>query len=192
MIGDAIRALREGRDDITAFVHLCKAWGNPAMLTPVGLMLAFKMALRSKDPILETGSGLSTIVLGLAAEQIGQSVTSLEHDAAHAKVTQQALDDANIHTVGLYHCPVLGGDGSPGLPDHIGFWLHDGPMDFDGRSKAFDLFAERAKHGRVLVDDFGTYPETVEAKLIATHRLTIVPEIFGLAVCVPRVQQPKG
>ncbi len=192
-----IKALRAGNDGIETFRALHKAWGNDFSLRPVSLMLAFKMACRSDDPFVETGSGLSSIVLGLAAERRNVSVTTIESDAEHAKITQAALDDAGIFTVGVNHCP-LDDKGlptnMPGIPARVGFWLHDGPMSFDGRTAIFPLLADQIRHARIMVDDIGApgYLDHMVAALRDTHRITTIPDAAGVALCVPRSTSDQG
>jgi hypothetical protein len=184
-MNEIIKAIRDGRADIKVFTDLHAAWGNDFSLRPVGLLLAFKWALRSKDPILETGSGISTLVLGLAAERTGNSVISLDHDEDQTKRTQALLDESGINVVGLYHSPI--DDPVPGIPHHVGFWLHDGGLEVPVRLRAIDTFADRVRYGRVMIDDAGMFLPEIEAKMVGTHRITFVPDTMGIALCVPRV-----
>lgn len=192
-----IDRIRGGAEDIKVFRELHAAWGSAYSLRPISLMLAFKMACRCDDPFIETGSGLSSIVLGLAAERRNVSVTTIESDADYAKATQAALDDAGIFTVGVNHCP-LDEKGlltnTPGLPSRVGFWLHDGPLTFDGRNAVFGMLADHVRHARIMVDDIGApgYLDHTVAALRDTHRITTIPDALGVAICVPRSTSDQG
>jgi Methyltransferase domain len=82
------RELVEGWDD--------KRWGaGPEYLDAVAAA-----AVAESGPVLECGSGLTTLVLAAVSEQTGSSVWSLEHDARCFDVLQARLRqlrlDANV------------------------------------------------------------------------------------------------
>lgn len=52
-------------------------------------------------PILEWGSGLSTVLLGLAAQRQGNTVWSLEHDPLWAGRVASTLDRYGVTSVRL-------------------------------------------------------------------------------------------
>lgn len=187
------KALRDGHSTIKTMREAHKARSTIYTMQPIGLLLAYHMARRSPDTIVETGSGLSTVILGLAAEAAGQSVICIEHDAEQAKRTQEMLDDAGVYTVGLNVCPVLKGGtyDPPGLPKHIGFWLHDGPLDFTARTAAFKMMTSDRRVGSILIDDFDFYPDSTISEIKGAYRVKRVPDINGIAVCVPRVSDQK-
>ena len=53
-------------------------------------------------PILECGSGLSTILLGLVAQRNGNKVWALEHNAFFAEKVRSTLKSYGIKSVELY------------------------------------------------------------------------------------------
>jgi hypothetical protein len=55
----------------------------------------------ARGPILECGSGLSTILLGLVAERTGNEVWSLEHDTFWVEKVSLTLKRHNISSVRL-------------------------------------------------------------------------------------------
>lgn len=84
------------------FVTLHEAWGNPWAASPGFLIAAYSMAKNAKGPVLETGSGLSTLVMAAA----GAKVTSLEHDLGwYRKITgllrKYGLADSGVQYVRL-------------------------------------------------------------------------------------------
>jgi hypothetical protein len=191
-----IQALWDGKETIETFRALHKAWDNDYSIRPVSLMLTFKMALRATDPIIETGSGLSTIVLGIAGHRIGQSVTTLEADEGHAKATQDMIDKLGIETVDLSVCGVtheLFYD-PPGMPSRFGFWLHDGPMTFEGRMAGLDVMGARVATARIMIDDINVpgYLDAIVKHLGPTHRIKTVPDALGVALLVPRSTSDQG
>lgn len=71
---------------------LMRGWGNPFMSAWEDFIRAFLRYVRETDgPILECGSGLSTVLLGVAAARAGRRVYSLEHDPAWAERARRVL-----------------------------------------------------------------------------------------------------
>ena len=76
---------------------LMRGWGNPSMSAWEDFIRAFLKCARETDgPILECGSGLSTVLLGVAASRTGRKVYSLEHDPAWAERARRALRRYNV------------------------------------------------------------------------------------------------
>jgi len=88
------------------------AWGNEAWSADPGYLhaLARRMA-QVTGPVLECGSGLTTIVLGVLAELRGVHVLSLEQDAWWASFVQSELSRLKINQVTLVHTPLSTYDG---------------------------------------------------------------------------------
>ena len=103
-----LRALSEGdwptdRD----LANLFYGWGNPShAANPEYLRFCIKLARESPGPILECGSGLSTIVLGLEAAHGRSSVHTLEHIPFWAQKVQKILDENEIARVNLHVAPL--------------------------------------------------------------------------------------
>jgi len=87
------------------------AWGNENWSADAGYLeaLARRMA-RTTGAVLECGSGLSTIVLGVLAERRGVQVLSLEQDAWWASYVQSELTRLHITQVELVHTPLIAHD----------------------------------------------------------------------------------
>src|SRR6185295_10761258 len=106
----AVRRLRKlppGRDPSTrllrAFVY---GWDNEAFSAgPDFLGAAYRYA-RADGPILECGSGLSTILLGLAAQRRGGRVWSLEHDPVWVDRVRAVLEQLQITSVEVIPAPL--------------------------------------------------------------------------------------
>ena len=71
---------------------LVGGWGNRSMSAWEDFIRAFLGYARETDgSILECGSGLSTVLLGLVAERTGRKVYSLEHDPVWADRARRVL-----------------------------------------------------------------------------------------------------
>lgn len=149
------------------------AWGNPAFTadaTYVGELLT--RVARCGGPVLECGSGLTTIVAALVGEGRGLTIWSLEQDAAWARCVAHRLAMNDIGNVVLRHAPLrdYGGyvwydvDGMQ-LPEHFDLVLCDGPAEFDAAGDAYPLWrygllpvlaARGITVGEILLDDATT------------------------------------
>ena len=101
---------------------LISGWGNNAWSALDDYLAAcIEYALTTNGPILECGSGLSTILVGAIAEKRGVSLWSLEHNPGWAKKSQVYLDKYDIKAVSLCVRP---------LRDYGSFSWYDPPMEF--------------------------------------------------------------
>jgi predicted O-methyltransferase YrrM len=82
--------------------NLIYGWGDNSWSAKEEFIQATVQAARqTQGPILECGSGLTTLLLGLVAMQTGRRVWVLEHNASWAKKVQNALARHNIHGVNV-------------------------------------------------------------------------------------------
>ena len=117
------------------FAELAYGWGNEAWsATSDYLEACLKHAMEARRPILECGSGLTTIVLGRLAEAIGTTVCSLEHEAHWAARVQRVLDQRRIRAANVVVTPLRSyGDfdwydiDPTAIPDSFGLVVCDGP-----------------------------------------------------------------
>lgn len=87
--------------------ELVYGWANETMsASEEYLQAVFRHASRTRGPILECGSGLSTLVLGVAARGSRQNVWSLEDDAFWASIVRQALARFQIGGVEICESPL--------------------------------------------------------------------------------------
>jgi hypothetical protein len=77
--------------------------------------------LNIKYPILECGSGLTTIITGIIAEQAGNSVWSLENSEEWSVRVQNVLKEFKINSVHLYVKP---------LKNYGRYYWYDPPLRF--------------------------------------------------------------
>lgn len=89
------------------FQNLVYGWGNQAWSAQSGYLRAIvQAAQRTPGPILECGSGLSTLVLGLAAEATGKRVWSLEHSPEWAGRLRSELTALRVRGIELCDAPL--------------------------------------------------------------------------------------
>ncbi len=92
-------ALESGND---VFNRLIYGWGNQAYAAEHEYLLAsLRSTQAAEGPVLECGSGLSTLLTGIVAAQSGNTIWSLEHHPFWAERVQRALDDHGISSVRL-------------------------------------------------------------------------------------------
>jgi hypothetical protein len=122
------RALRRFRRDPAAAMEpgsrilpdLIYGWGNEEWSALHEYLVAcVKEALASDGPILECGSGLTTILVGAVMQQRNGTLWSLEHTPAWADRVARCLARFRIDAVRLCRVP---------LNDYAGFTWYDPPM----------------------------------------------------------------
>lgn len=157
--------LRSGtRPKMTLLHRLARGWGNQWWSASPNLVTAVLDWLpKTTGPILECGSGLTTLVLAVAAAQSGRPVISLEHDQEWADRVLAALPDHLCAHVTLRLTPIKEfGEfdwysvSPDDLPPRIGLVLCDGPPGGTrgGRYGLAPVVAKRlAARCVVLLDD---------------------------------------
>jgi predicted O-methyltransferase YrrM len=156
---NAVESLRNGNDSADVFSALVQGYDNPYTATPEYLFAAYKVALETKAPILECGSGLTTLVLAIAAEKTGQEVYALEHEPAWLHKTQEMLDKygLNKENINLKFSPLTDyGDFKWYItppPMNYGLVLCDGPQRKHGRSGLYKVLGDSMQNAIVLADD---------------------------------------
>ena len=95
---------RTGRVPASLIADLHAAWGNTGWSADAGFVIELaNRTLASPGPFLDCGSGLSTIVAGVIAEQRGARVWSLEQDPAWYEHMRGALAAHDVLSVDLRH-----------------------------------------------------------------------------------------
>ena len=115
--------------------RLILGWNNEAWSGSLAFLRASLDAIaRTDGPILECGSGLSTIVVGWAAKRANRPLLAIEHSAPWAKVvmkhiTRHRLDNVRVCHVDLCDFGEFDWYGVPpdDLPRNIGLVICDGP-----------------------------------------------------------------
>lgn len=92
--------------------NLVEHWKNPGWVASEEYLVAcVEHAIFSKGPILECGSGLTTMLLGVIAAERGNTVWSLEHSATWYQHVQQRLAQRGIEGVQQFFAPIVSYDG---------------------------------------------------------------------------------
>jgi len=154
---------------------LIYGWGNEDW-SALGEYLAacLNHAIKSNGPILECGSGLSTILIGVIATKRGIEHWALEHNREWAEKVRNNINKYKLKSVFLHECP---------LKDYGSFCWYDPPLESmptfaliicdgppgetkGGRYGLVPIMLKKFQSGSViLLDDAGREPE----RLIATH-----------------------
>lgn len=170
---EAIKRLRAGDDTPELFAWLYQGWDNPWSAPPSMLATVYHMAKKATGPILECGSGLTTLVIAMATEASGQKVLSLESDSAWASRITQELSRLGLNAevccspiteyaekgskevaFRWYDAPTI---------DHVSLVVCDGPVRKYGRSGLFKLLSDEIANADIVMDD--TEDSTIKALL---------------------------
>lgn len=157
----AIDQIRGGKADEEAFGALVREWGNPYSFRAGGLARLYDLASSAVKPVLDLGSGLSSIVLGLAAERSGVPVYALESSLEWATRLQGALYASDIKTVSVRLCGLAGGFYMlpDDLPKEWGLVVVDGPQD--------DLAARGLAYERLNLTGAHVFADDIQIRKIA-------------------------
>lgn len=134
--------------DSYLFEILRLAWGNKSWSARTHyLKTCLNDALRTDGDILECGSGLTTILLGVVAERLGKHLISLEHDPGWAEKVSSTLTQLDIRSAEVALSPLVLGDG---------YSWYDAPADLLGRR--FGLVVCDGPPGNVAGGRYGLFP----------------------------------
>ena len=148
----AIRRLADVRESDTAMPDLLTAlergWGEDGFRARGGyLEEVARCAMAVQSPVLEIGSGLTTLVLATLAGRRGVPVWTLEHDAEYFRNTEAKLKRHNLTNVHLTLAP---------LHDYGDFCWYNPPLDALPRD--FGLVVADGPPGDVKGGRFGLFP----------------------------------
>ncbi len=174
--------------DRTLLERLTSGWGNHYS-AHIDYMVAYlRHASQSVGPILECGSGLSTLLLGVVAARNGNEVWSLEHNAEWGDKVQHLLHHWQLAAVRLtidelqyyddfewYRLP------SADMPQQFAVIVCDGPPGntYGGRYGLLPVMAKYlGANCSILLDDY----ERAEEQAIVTrwqNEIPCVVEAYG-------------
>lgn len=153
----AVIALRAGRAEAQVFSDLLVGWGNASAAMAELQAAAYDLAAAADGPILECGSGLTTLVMALANPNV--HVHALESDVMWATKANRALVRHGIKNATIHFVEMKDYEGGrwyvlPDLPDDFSLVLCDGPWREDGeRTVLFAAMGDRIKNAVMLADD---------------------------------------
>jgi len=168
---------------------LISGWGNQGY-SALGDYIAagIAQALVSKGPILECGSGLTTVLLGAIGKARGYAIWTLEHKSKWAKKTRQALDRYKIDSVTLCEAPLRDyGKFSwydpplSSMPDQFSLVICDGPpgRTKGGRSGLLPIMGNRFAPGCMILLDDAHRDQEMETAQRWGEKLNTSVEILG-------------
>lgn len=164
-----VQKIRARQDTLETYIEAFKAMGNKWAASSDVLHLAAGLARASELPILEMGTGLSTVIMAAASKQ---TVWAVEHDAEYATVVENMATVAGVDNVALVTCELKDNwyDIQDELPAEIGFAFVDGPPRYLGsdRMRFFDVYGDRCKV--ILVDDANTIEFSTQLRAWAKSR----------------------
>ena len=157
---DAFRRLLNGEASAEVFANMFAYSYNAYAAGPLMNAYMYDAVSKTSGDVLETGSGNTTIAMGIAALKSGATIHTLEHDMVWFRKTRDLLKKYQLKSVRLYYAPLQERpDGTcwyeipDGLPDKFDLALCDGPPRMFGRSGFFDLIGDRVEDAEVVVDD---------------------------------------
>lgn len=138
--------IREGRETQDDYAEAIRAndnkWGAQADVLAASVLLARK----ATGPIIEAGSGLTTVLMAAATEH---TVWCIEHHPFYAMKTEMMARSAGVENISIVTCPLKDewydlSEDMGELPARFSVGLVDGPPRLLGdRMKFFDLFGDR-------------------------------------------------
>ena len=193
----AITQLRDGTAGLETMGEIYRIWDNPYAATPDMLFTLMLLARSAKGPILECGSGISSLVMALSTDQ---TVHAFEHSPVWAQYLENKCRYYGINNLEI-HCEPLQDYGAyewysypTGLPD-FALVVCDGPPSTPndrplkgGRSGLLEL-KDKIKDAQFVFDDAGNGHGSAVHELI--EQLGLDVKIFGqvreYAVSIPAV-----
>lgn len=142
-VADKVKQGTETKDDLAEAVkYIANNWGASLDVLSLSVLLARK----ATGPILETGSGLTTIMMAAARPDL--TVWVIEHDKHFEWKLEQMAREAGVSNIAIVSSPIRNGwydigEDRAAMPDHFSVALVDGPPRLDGdRMKFFDVFGD--------------------------------------------------
>lgn len=133
---------------LDVLTELAQAWGEDGFRAVGGyLEEVTRWAAEARGPVLEIGSGLTTLIIGSVAGRRGLQVWTLEHHPEFFRNTEAKLKRYNLNNVHLTLAP---------LRDYGDFCWYDPPINELPRD--FSLIAADGPPGDVKGGRFGLLP----------------------------------
>jgi len=135
--------VHDGRWQPEDLDEAAQAVGNEWAAPKEALIAAIKILEAEPGHVLETGSGLSTIIMAAAISDTTNYVYCLEHDPLYAEMTKRLARQAGITNIGMVVAPLDPETGwyntadMEGLPDTFRLGFCDGPPRAYGSRTTF-------------------------------------------------------
>lgn len=190
----AMRRFRRAIDsnatvDHALLAELVHGWGNRWSAQHELLAACLDAVRETQGPVLECGSGLSTVLIGAVAQARGIHVYALEHEPRWALRVQNTLRKYRIHAVTVVLAPIRSyGDfdwyalpSLQAIPGHLSLVVCDGPP-YDTRGGRFGLVPamyEKLRDDCVILLDDGARDEERSIANRWAQMLGGNPELVG-------------
>jgi precorrin-6B methylase 2 len=159
-LDEGMQRLASGEATPDTFGQLFQGWNSIWSAGPAMLKTCYyRTSILNGGHVLETGSGLTTLAMGVAAIKSGATIWSLEHDFDYMKKTRELLARYKLKAVRLVYAPLkeygdyAWYDVPDGLPEQFDLVLCDGPPRKYGRDGLFRTMGDRIKEATWIVDD---------------------------------------
>lgn len=161
--------IKSGTEEIADYIEAWDAIGNAWVALEDTLANAVILARKAKGPILETGSGLSTVLMAAATKQ---TVYCIEHSQYYADLTEEMARKAGVTNIAICTAPIVNGwydlAELAELPDRFSLALNDGPPRKCGsRMDFFKHFGDKC--GVIVCDDADNPNYADELKMWASN-----------------------
>lgn len=173
-------------DDVydEAWKMVFNPWGAP----PDFLRMAVLLARKSPGPIIETGSGLTTLLMAAARPDL--KVWCMEHDLFYSFKLQQMAHSAGVDNINIIEVPIKDrwydlSEDEDVIPSRFGMGLVDGPPRYLGtRMTFFERMGQDCDI--ILCDDVDddSYLDHVK-EWAATQDMVVETEAERIAVVLP-------
>jgi hypothetical protein len=194
----AIDKLIAGDNSLENFVAIGKWYAEPWSMSPKGMKVIYDTCLEAKGPILEVGSGITSILAGIACARNGQTVHSLEHDIDWFRFTRNMIQMWKLKPNALYYAPLkeypehmdrknpntplMWYSDLEDIPEKFDVVIIDGPPRRFGRDGIYKLILDRIKDATWILDDM----EEKEALALVTEYATELGK--KVEVCKPNLR----
>lgn len=183
---EGFNRLASGEATKEVFEQIFVANANPYSAGPSMIQRCYEDALVGGRQILEIGSGLTTIAMGMAAIRSGATIWTLEHDFDYWRQTRDLIKRYGLKAIRLCHAPLKElADGSAwydppseAFDRDYSLVVCDGPPRRYGRQGLHILFADQIRHATWIVDDVDDKRQLDLVKEKAAERGSIV-EVIG-------------
>lgn len=158
--------IKEGDTDADLFHEAIKLVNNPWGAQADVLSMAVLLAGKCAGPILEAGSGLTTVLMAAATEE---TVWCLEHSQIFAQQTEYMARCAGVRNIAIVTADISDGwydlsEDLPGMPEKFALGVIDGPPRLLGdRMKFFDAFGDKCEVFLADDADDGEYSAKLQA-----------------------------
>lgn len=155
---------------------LRRSWGNEGWSGSIEyLEEVARRALNTSGPVLECGSGLTTVLLGVLAGRRGIEVWTLEESEEWRSQVSGILEEHHIPGVRIRYAPLRDYGGFPwysvpaDMPDEFKLVICDGPgASYDSRYGLLPVAGSRLPPGATILVDDSTHMAEIMGQWLTT------------------------